>query len=210
MTVEYPKVLLRDIDWLNLLGIGQANVGRESYPPWDWALGISASQSFLGFSNVVPTVARPEKGWHLGWGTDKVGRQMGLYTQFDHPDQSIETISVDDEQVLGVFDWLRKTHHQPIASSIGWTGNLTLVLPALNTICTPSNNPITEASISVTLPDNTSSSSTTFAVDLGPIPSLNFTGAACSSTFRQGLYPLNMWIVEMQGADLSFNSYGTD
>jgi hypothetical protein len=210
MTVQYPKVLLREIDWLNLLGIGQANVGRESYPPWDWALGVSASQSLLGLSNVVPTVSRSDKGWQLVWGTDKEGRQTGLHTQFDHSDRPIETISVDDEQVLSVFDWLRKMHHQPTASSIGWTGNLTLVLPALNTICTPANSSITEALINVTLPDSTSSSSATFGIDFGPIPSLNFTGAACYSTFRQGLYPLNVWIVEMQGADLSFNSYGTE
>jgi hypothetical protein len=192
MTVEYPKALLRDIDWLNLLGIGQANVGRESYPPWDWALVISTSQSLLGLSNVVPTVARGEKGWQLVWGTDKDGRQTGLNTHFDYPDRPIETISVDDEQVLSVFDWLRKTHHQPTASSIGWTGNLTLVLPILNTICTPSNSPISEASINVTPPNNTTFSSATFGIGLGPIPSLNFTGAACSSTFRQGLSPLDV------------------
>jgi hypothetical protein len=210
MTVEYPKVLLQGVDWLNLLGIGQANVGRESYPPWDWALGISASQSLLALSNVGPTVARPEKGWQLVYGTDNDGHQSGLYTKFDHPGRPIETMSVDDEQVLSVFDWLRQTHHQPTASSIGWTGNLTVVLPALNTICMPANRSSAEGSIMVILPDSASSSTATFNIDLGPIPSLNFTGAACSSTFRQGLYALKVWIVDMQGADLSFNWYGKE
>jgi hypothetical protein len=214
MTVDHPKTFLQAVDWYNLLGVGQSNVGRESYPPWDWALALSASLSFAGLSRVVPTVALPEKNWqHLyHWQLDGDSRRRwsALNTAFDHPNRPIETISSDDQQVVELFEWLRKMKHNPTSSSTGWTGNLTLIVPALNTLCTLTDQPAQNVSFSVDVPTNISFGTPTFSVRLGPIPLMNFTGAICSTTFRQALYPVNFWIVDMNGVDLSFNGYGND
>jgi hypothetical protein len=212
MTIEHPKVFLQDIDWYNLVGVGQANVGKDGYPPWNWALGLAASLSFTGLSHVVSTFARPEKGWQHVHRTNLDGdaykRWRAIYTCLQHPNRPVETISAEDDQVTSIFNWLRETHHQPTSSSTGWTGNLTLVLPVLNTICTPAEIPILGSTINVTAPSSRTSGNPTFTIDLGPIPSLDFTGATCLCTFRQASYAVNMWIVDMEGADLSFNSYG--
>jgi hypothetical protein len=217
MTVAYPKTSLEAIDWYNLLGFGQDNVGTESFYPWDWALALSASLSLAGLSRVVPTVALPEKSWqqvyHWQLDGDTRRRWSALNTNFDMPDRPVETISTDDQQVTEIFEWLRTAQHSPISSSTGWTGNLTLIVPALNTLCTPSDHRTQNSSFLVTLPPGTSgtpSETPTFSLRLGPVPALNFTGATCSTTFRQALYPVNIWNVDMRGVDLSFNDYGTD
>lgn len=214
MTVEHPKVFLQAIDWYNLLGVGQSNVGVEGFAPWDWALGLSASYSFAGLTHVASTVGRPEKNWQhvyrMGLDGDARIRWTALNTAFHHPSQLVETISVDDEQVTEMFGWLRQTGHKPSKTSIGWTGNLTLILPALNTICVSSNLSAPNDSIAVTVPDDPPADKPTFSLRLGPVPSMNFTGANCSITFRQALFPVNFWIVNMNGADISFNGYGTE
>jgi hypothetical protein len=214
MSVDHPKTFLQAVDWYNLLGVGQSNVGREGYSPWDWALALSASLSFAGLSRIVPTVALQEKNWqhvyHWQLDGEPLRRWSALNTSFDHSDQPIETISTDDQQVTEIFEWLRKVNYSQTSSSTGWTGNLTVVVPALNTVCTLTDQPAQNASFIVTVPDDKASSTPTFSVSLGSIPSMNFTGAICSSTFRQALYPVNFWIVDMNGVDLSFNGYGID
>lgn len=62
----------------------------------------------------------------------------------------------------------------------------------------------------VTVPDENGSSTPTFSMRLASVPSQKFTGATCSTTFRQALFPVNLWIVDMDGADLSFNGYEND
>lgn len=212
LTVEHPKTFLEAVDWLNLLGVGKSNVGEESYRPWDWALGLSASISFLGLTHVVSTIARTEKGWQQVYkyslDGDVCKRWTAIHTNFSRPNRPIETISADDQQVTKVFDWLRQTHHQPTASSIGWNGNLTLVLPALSTVCWSANTSKLEGSINVTVPDSATSNNATFTIDIGPVRSLNFAGAACTTKFRQALYPVGFWIVDMQPPDLSLDGYG--
>lgn len=214
MTVEHPKVLLQSIDWYNLLGVGQSNVGNDGYDPWDWALGLSAAYSFVGLSHVVSTVAAPEKNWQhisrMQLDGDPLRRWTGLNTAFDQPDRRVETISMEDEQVIQLFEWLRKMDHKLTSSSIGWTGNLTLILPALNTICVSTVQPNATESFNITVPDGGVTGDPAFSVRLGSVASRNFSGATCTSTFRQALYPVNFWIVNMQGADASFNGFGTD
>ncbi|KAF2684457.1 hypothetical protein K458DRAFT_388932 [Lentithecium fluviatile CBS 122367] len=211
MTIEHPKLLLQGVDWYNLLGTGQASVGTEGYPPWDWGLGLSASLSMVGLTHMVYTVSLPEKSWQhvyrMALDKDALTRWTALRTSFDLPNRPVETFSADDEQVTSVFNWLRDTHHQPTASSTGWTGNLTLVVPALNTICTATNSSAAEGSINVTVSDGTTSR---ISMDLGPVAALEFAGASCSSTLRQALYPVDIWVVDMAKADLSFNGYGHD
>jgi hypothetical protein len=209
MTIEHPKVLLQGVDWLNLLGTGQASVGAEGYSPWDWGLGLSASLSMIGLTHLVYTVSLPEKSWQQVYRTtldkDALMRSTALRTNFELPNRPVETFSVDDDQVTSVFRWLRDTHRQPAVSSIGWNGNLTVVVPALNTICTATNSSAAEGSITVNVSDGTNS---TFSVDFGPIKALEFAGATCSSTFRQALYPVDVWIVDMEKTNLSFNAFG--
>jgi hypothetical protein len=211
MTVEHPKILLHGVDWYNLLGTGQASVGAEGYPPWDWGLGLSASLAMIGLTHLVYTVSLPQKNWQhvyrMALDKDTLTRWTALRTSFEFPDRAVETFSADDEQITGVFNWLRDTHHQPTASSVGWTGNLTLVVPALNTICTAFNSSAAEGSINITASDGTTSA---LSVEFGPVEALEFAGATCSSTFRQALYPVGFWIVDMAKADLSFNDYGHD
>jgi hypothetical protein len=214
MTIVHPKTYLQAVDWYNLLGVGQSNVGNESYPPWDWALGLSASLSFAGLTHIVSTIRRSEKSWQnvYLWQLDGDSRKRwtAVNTVFSTPGQPIETISTDDEQVMEVFNWLRKMNHRPSVSSTGWTGNLTLVVPTLNTICASTNQSNQTSPFAVTVPSENSTRDATFSIRLGSIPSMNFTGAICSSTFRQALFPVNFWIVNMAGVDVSFNDYGHD
>lgn len=215
MTVELPKVHLQAVAWYNLLGVGQSNVGRENYPPWDWALGLSASYSFSGLTHVVSTVGRAKKSWQgiyrMAMDGDSNIRWTALNTAFDFSNRPVETISADDGQVSELFQWLRKVDHRPSASSVGWTGNLTIVVPALNTVCQPAAGITPGETFNVTIPSNVGSGADpTFSMNIGPVKSIGFTGATCSVTFRQALYPVNFWIVRMQGADISFNGYGND
>ncbi|KAG9188045.1 hypothetical protein G6011_01968 [Alternaria panax] len=214
MRVEHPKVFLQGVDWLNILGIGQSNIGGEGYPPWDWALGMSASLTFTGLARVVSTVKEDKKGWqhvfHYRTDGDAWKRWTALNTDFARSNGSVETILADDGQVTSVYNWLKETRHQPTSSSIGWTGNLTLILPVLNTVCTPTESSNVEGSIDIRLPAKNVLSEARIAIDFGPVPSLGFTGAICSSVFRHGLYPVNVWIIDRQSPDLSLNHYGDE
>ncbi|KAH8733102.1 hypothetical protein GQ44DRAFT_20305 [Phaeosphaeriaceae sp. PMI808] len=214
MTVVHPKAFLQAIDWYNLLGVGQSNVGGEGFPPWDWAFALSASLSFTGLTHVVSTVGRPKKNWqpvyHWQLDGDSRRRWTALNTAIDHQNLAIETISADDAQVTELFEWLRKMDHKPTSSSTGWTGNLTVVLPALNTLCTSTDQSSQKGLFAVTVPGDDTSGNATFSIRLASIPSKNFTGATCYSTFRQALFPVNFWVVNMAGVDLSFNGYGND
>jgi hypothetical protein len=214
MRIEYPKVLLEGIDWGNMLGVGQSNIGGEGYPPWDWALGMSASLAFIGLTHVVSTVRETQKGWRHVYNYrldgDPWKRWTALNTDFTRSKGSVETISADDGQVTSVYDWLKRTNHQPTSSSIGWTGNLTLVLPVLNTVCTPMDSSNLEGSIIIRPPAKNESSEAVITTDFGPVPSLGFAGARCSSVFRHGTYAVNVWIVDRASPDLSFNHYGAE
>lgn len=214
MTVVHPKSMLQAIDWYNLLGVGQSNVGRESFPPWDWALGLSASLSFTGLTHVVSTLDRPEKNWQhvYRWLLDGDTRKRwtAINTAFDYRNLMVETISADDEQVWELFQWLRRMDHKPTSSSTGWAGNLTIVVPALNTFCRSTNQSAQKEMFNVMVPNSNNSGTPTFSFHLSSIPAQNFTGATCYTTFRQALFPVNLWIVDMDGADLSFNGYGND
>lgn len=214
MRIEHPKVSLLGVDWLNILGVGQSNIGGEGYPPWDWALGMSASLAFTGLTHVVPTVKETHKGWRHVYNYrldgDPWKRWTALNTDFGLSDGSVETASADDGQVTSVYNWLKDTNHQPTGSSIGWTSNLTLVLPVLNTVCTPMESLNAEASIVVRPPARNESSEAVIITDFGPVPSLGFAGATCSSLFRQGSYAVNVWIVDRGSPDISFNHYGAE
>lgn len=221
MTIEYPKVFVQEVNWYNLLGVGQANVGIEGvgYAPWDWGLGLSASLSFVGLTHLFSTVEKPQKTWQQLYRTELDGdsspRWTALYTRFNHPNQPIETISADSDQLLGVYNWLKEIGHQPSKSSVGWTGNLTVVVPALNTICIStaalnSDQPQSNSSFHVTIPNDNKTGVPMFAIELGSVPSMNFTGVKCTSIFRQALFPVDFWILDTQSADLSFNGYGQD
>ncbi|KAF2847742.1 hypothetical protein T440DRAFT_538054 [Plenodomus tracheiphilus IPT5] len=214
MTVKYPKAYLQGIDWRNLLGVGQSNVEIDGYPPWDWALGLSASLSFMGLTHIRSTLARPEKSWQHVYRTTLDGdawtRWTAVQTDFNDANRAVETISADNSQITGIFNWLRDTNHQPTASSVGWTGNLTILVPALNTLCVSTKALESELPFNVTVPDGDMSGYPSFSVDLAPVHSMNFSGARCTSTFRQALYSVSFWIVDMQSADLSFNDYGRE
>lgn len=213
MHIEYPKVLLQGVDWGNMVGVGQSNIGGEGYPLWDWALGMSASLTFVGLTHMVSTVRESQKGWRHVYDYrldgDSWKRWTALNTDFGRSNGVVEAVSADDGQITNIYDWLKKTRHQPTSSSIGWTGNLTLVLPVLNTVCTPMVSSSSEGSIDVQPPAENDASGAVISIDLGPVSSLGFTGAVCSSTFRHGKYAVSVWIVDSESPDLSFNGYGT-
>ncbi|KAF7670898.1 hypothetical protein GT037_011026 [Alternaria burnsii] len=214
MHIEYPKVLLQGVDWGNMVGVGQSNIGGEGYPLWDWALGMSASLTFVGLTHMVSTVRESQKGWRHIYDYrldgDPWKRWTALNTDFGRSNGVVETVSADDGQITNIYDWLKKTRHQPTSSSIGWTGNLTLMLPVLNTVCTPIVSSSSEGSIDVQPPAENDASGAVISIDLGPVSSLGFTGAVCSSTFRHGKYAVSVWIVESESPDLSFNGYGAE
>lgn len=212
MRIEYPKVSLQGVDWGNMVGVGQSNIGGPGYPPWDWALGLSASLAFVGLTHVVSRVKEAQKGWQHIYkyqlDGDQLNRWTTLNTNFNHSKGVVETASADHAQVQSIYDWLKETNHQPTSSSVGWTGDLTIVLPVLNTVCTPINSSNLEGSIKVWPPAKNVSSEAAIAIEFGPVLASGFTGAACSSVFRHGTYAVNVWIVDEERPDLSFNSYG--
>ncbi|KNG45267.1 hypothetical protein TW65_07976 [Stemphylium lycopersici] len=212
MRIEYPKVSLQGVDWGNMVGVGQSNIGGPGYPPWDWALGLSASLAFVGLTHVVSRVKEAQKGWQHIYkyqlDGDQLNRWTTLNTNFNHSKGVVETASADHAQVQSIYDWLKETNHQPTSSSVGWTGDLTIVLPVLNTVCTPINSSNLEGSIKVWPPAKNVSSEAAIAIEFGPVLASGFTGAACSSVFRHGTYAVNVWIVDEKRPDLSFNSYG--
>lgn len=206
MTITYPKVLLQEVNWGMHLSTGYDNIGFDGAP--EWALALSASRSLDGLSDLVPRCGIKEKGWHLVHARDLGGinRWTGLDTTFDTK-KPVESISVVDKQVWQVFDWLRATGHGSANGSTGWTGNLTLSVPVLNTICQYSDNTgISEGSIKVIPPNPQMLNDSSFAINFGRSGALSI---HCKITFRQALFPIAMWIVQLRPVDMSFNHYST-
>ena len=67
-----------------------------------------------------------------------------------------------------------------------------------------------EGSIIIRPPAKNESSEAVITTNFGPVPSLGFEGARCSSVFRHGTYAVNVWIVDRASPDLSFNHYGAE
>ncbi|KAH7071502.1 hypothetical protein BKA63DRAFT_518061 [Paraphoma chrysanthemicola] len=211
-TLKHPKTALQSVDWDNLLGVGQSSVGTEDHYPQDWAQALSASLSFSSLTHVVSTVARTRKDWQhvYEWqlNGDLIRRWVGLNTAIDRLSAVVETISADQDQVSGLYAWLKDVGHKPTTSSIGWTGNLTLVLPALNTLCVSEETSGPEDSFTVLVSSNNTSSNPVFDIRIGPAPSRNFAGTTCRVTFRQARFPVDFWQRDKGEPDLSFNNWG--
>lgn len=214
MTLEHPRMPLHAIDWNNLLEVGNSSTGTEDHLSLNWAFALSASLAFSGLRNATSTVSLPQKAWQhvYEWQLDdNIGRQWcGLHTAFDTSRRLVETISLDSNQVMDLFTWLRKVGHDPTSTSIGWSGSLTLVQPVLNTLCNPLRVPTSEDSITVTLPPDSASGDGSFDVHLGPVSATSFTGVTCHITFRQGLFPVDFWIINMGRPGLHLNNWGSN
>ncbi|KAJ4300888.1 hypothetical protein N0V90_002976 [Kalmusia sp. IMI 367209] len=210
MTIKYPKVFLQEIHWSMHMKAGLDNIGNEGAP--EWAFALSASRSLDGLSDIVPVSSVKEKGWQLVHGRDLGGtnRWTGLNTNFNAR-KPVESLSIIDRQVWQVYDWLRERGHGLTTASTGWTGNLSLIVPVLNTVCKDDNgaNGISEGSMSVTPPDDKTPGNSNFTVRFGPTSAQNKGGVECSITFRQALHSFGMWIVDMKGADVSQNHYSS-
>lgn len=48
----------------------------------------------------------------------------------------------------------------------------------------------------------------TLNISIGPVPSLNFTGASCQMTLQQVLFPVGTWLGNLGPVDLSLNDFG--
>lgn len=209
MTIKHPKEYLHGVNWSMHLKAGLDNFGEEAAS--EWAFALSASRSMDGLSDVVPVCSLKEKGWQLVHGRDLGGtnRWTGLNTKFDAK-APVETLSVTNKQVWDVFDWLRKTGHGLTTASTGWTGNITLMAPVLNTDCefSTKGKSISERSMTVTIPDDQYSSGVPdFTIDFGPIGVEDSKPIKCTISFRQALHSFEMWIVDMADVDLSQNHY---
>jgi hypothetical protein len=210
MTVKYPKVFLQEIDWSMHMKTGYDNIGNEGAP--EWALALSASRSMDGLADIVPVCLVKEKGWQLVHSRNLGGtiRWTGLNTNFDAT-KPVESLSVIDKQVWHVYNWLRERGHGLTTASTGWTGNLTLVVPVLNTVCKYDNEAksITEGSVTVTPPDDQVPDNSSFTIRFGLTNGQDRGGVDCTVTFRQALYSFAMWIVDMKDVDLSQNHYSS-
>lgn len=208
LTVRYPKVFLEAIDWSMHMKAGYDNIGVDGAS--EWALVLSASRSLDGLSDIVPVCSVKEKGWHLVHARDLGGtdRHTGLNTNFDAT-KPVESLSIIDKQVWQAFDWLRKRGHYFATGSIGWTGNLTLVVPVLNTVCKYDNDAISapKSAITVIPPGDQNTDASSFKIKFGPTGAVNMEAIECTITFRQALHSFAVWIVKMDKPDISQNHY---
>lgn len=99
---------------------------------------------------------------------------------------------MDDDQPPEVYDWLKGIGHTPSTESFQWAGNLTLVVPALNTLCVPVEAAPTENTMNINVTKGTDILQA-FSFQIGPSRAANFTGTNCQVTFRQALFPVSFW-----------------
>jgi hypothetical protein len=208
MTITYPKVYLQELSWGKHVDLVKSTLGDEGALNRSFAL--SASRSVDSLADITSTYSKYWSGWQPVLYRNASGSKFwtGLNTTFD-PDYPVETLSVTNRQVWDVFQWLRNGKHSLTAVSNGWTGNLTLVVPVLNTACRIYDERTTEpeGSITVNVPRAEPPDGPSFKIDLGSVAHRGFPGAECTVTFQQALHPFGMWITELDAPDISLNHY---
>lgn len=208
LTITYPKAYLEELTWSNIDRLAINNVGVVG--SFEWSAALSASRSLDGIADITSTFSRWWTGWQPVLNRNVSGSRVwtGLNTTFDEG-HVLETLSVSATQVWDVFQWLRDDHHPLGTNSTGWTGNLSLVVPVLNSKCElrTSEAIIPPNTITVNVPYEQPSSDPSLTIDLGPSPERDFMGARCTFTFRQALHSFGMWIIDMDAPDISQNQY---
>lgn len=198
-TVQHPKMFLRNIDWDNYVAVGQNNTGSRDDATQYWLDALLASLAIQGLSRLVPTVAHERNAWQhvYTWRydesppTDLRLRWVVLNTAFKTT-QPVETFSMDDDQPPEIYNWLKGNRHSPTTKSMTWTGNLTLIVPAMNTFCMTVEDVRAAESISIKY-SNATDHDPTFAIQFGPSRSANFSSTDCRVTVRQALFPFAFW-----------------
>ncbi|KAH8703749.1 hypothetical protein BGW36DRAFT_423297 [Talaromyces proteolyticus] len=169
---------------------------------------LEASMTFTGLSGLRNAMnSDPTKpGWY------EVYKSSGSYiTSIQVPtntsQRSIQTVSMQFGGITAIWQSQTIYGNQWARGSTGYTGNLNLTLPFLQTECVPSTNLTATANDTMIAqhPVDMNSSDATIRVLVGA--SGNFTGANCSVTFRQGLFPVAVWIVDNAAPDASLVNY---
>ncbi|KAF2819453.1 hypothetical protein CC86DRAFT_388241 [Ophiobolus disseminans] len=206
-TIHYPKAHLQEVSWMMHHKAGRDNVGEQG--ALEWAAALSASRSLDGLSDLVPVCSLKEKGWQLTHARDlgDTKRWTGLKTTFK-VNEPVESLSILGKQVWEVFGWMRASGHKSAKASTGWTGNLTLMVPVLNTICKSytAERENTARLATATFHGEEVSEPPRFTVDLGSRKG-SPERIECTVTFRQALHSFGLWIVDMADVDISQNHY---
>jgi hypothetical protein len=208
MTITYPRVNLQELSWGKHVDLVKSTLGGEGALNRSFAL--SASRSVDSLADITSTYSKYWSGWQPVLYRNASGSKFwtGLNTTSDE-DHPVETLSVTNKQVWDIFQWMRARTHSLTSVSTGWTGNLTLVVPVLNTACRIYDERTTkpEGSITVNVPRAEPPDGSSFTIDLGSVAHRGYPGAECTVTFQQALHSFGMWIVELDAPDLSLNQY---
>lgn len=224
LTISTPRMVLNGLDWMNYWGFGFDLVGSGDQS-WAVAIGLVAASTFTLLQG-LPTAYRTEPvGW-IPLSSEKPGFITAINTLING--STVQSISVQNSRVRDVFNYLQLNgtkEYYKVAS--GWNGFVNITAPMLTTTCVtglPANLSVPIGTIPVSShvqtmfladctyqvqgPSNLSLTESTITIPIGAIPLLNFTGATCSTTLRQALFPVGTWIVNMAGIDVSINNYG--
>jgi hypothetical protein len=208
MTITYPKVYLQGLSWAKQVDLVKSTLGNEGAANRSFAL--SASRSVDSLADITSTYSKYWSGWQPVLYRNASGSKFwtGLNTTFE-PDYPVETLSVTNKQVWDVFQWMRARKHSLTAVSTGWTGNLTLLVPVLNTACRvyDGGSIKPERSITVNVPREEPPDEPSFTITFGSVAGRGFPGAECTIAFRQALHSFGMWIIDLDAPDISQNHY---
>jgi hypothetical protein len=127
-----------------------------------------------------------EPGWYEAYKSN--GNYItGINVPTNTSARSIRTLSLQFTGISAIWSTQAAVGTSWARTSTGFTGNLNLTLPLLETQCFPSNlTQIQNSTMMAQRPFNPNSTDATLFVLVGA--SGNFTGANCSITFRQGLF----------------------
>ncbi|KAF3000848.1 hypothetical protein E8E13_007130 [Curvularia kusanoi] len=207
-TITHPKVYLETLTWSHETKLATSNIGDKAAPAW--AAAVSASRAVESIADMMLEYSRYWTGWQPVLNKNISGSRVwtGLNTTFDETNV-LETLSVSGTQVWDVFQWQCDGRHRLAKGSTGWNGNLTLMVPVLNSKCElhTSDSILPQGTTTVNFPYGQSTDPATFTIDLGSIPGRDFPGAVCTFTFRQSLHSFGMWIIKMDAPDVSQNQY---
>ncbi|OKL61122.1 hypothetical protein UA08_03094 [Talaromyces atroroseus] len=170
--------------------------------------GLEASATFIGLSGLRNAMNndRTQPGWYEAYKSS--GSYItGIHVPTNTSQSSIQTVSLQFGGINAIWQSQSLYGNAWARGSTGYTGNLNLTLPFLETVCAPSTNLTTTANNTMLAQHPVDMNSTKAMIQVLVGASGSFTGANCSVTLRQGLFPTAVWIVDGNSPDASLTNY---
>jgi hypothetical protein len=200
MAIYTPQITLESIDWLNYQGLAASF--DDGDPSWEIAVALASASVLSGLSGISLAYTQHAAGWN------HERREADFITSLDTAinGSTAHTTSLQFAWVYSMFNDLRATGPSFARKSIGWTGRINITIAFLTTTCTP-NSTQQNYTVDNPTPPPTTSMPATLTLDIGGVPPQNFTGATCTLTFPQGLFPVTPWDVALASMDASLDGY---